>query len=331
MHQIALVGAGRIGAIHAGNVARHPRLKLACIVDASEDAAQSLAAATGAKACSLAEAIADNSVKGAIIASSTDTHLEFSIMAAKSGKAVFCEKPIDLCLEKVSNSASLFADADTAFLLGFNRRFDPNFMKLRSQLQNGAVGKIETIHITSHDPAPPPLSYIPKSGGLFRDMTIHDFDMARWLTGEEFIEVFAQGACLIDKRIEDHGDIDTAKILLKTASGRMVFISNSRRSGYGYDQRIEVFGSEGRIAAGNMYETTVEHWSQGGRNADKPLEFFLERYATAYESEIAHFADILDRSCKPSVTYDDGYKALLIGEAAIRSWKEKSPISISNA
>ena len=203
-------------------------------------------------------------------------------------------------------------------------------MKLRDQIKSGAIGKIETIHITSHDPAPPPLSYIPKSGGLFRDMTIHDFDMARWLTGEEFSEVYAQGACLIDEKIEDHGDIDTAKILLKAASGQMVFISNSRRSGYGYDQRIEVFGSEGRLAAGNMFETTVERWSQGGRNADKPLDFFLERYAAAYESEIAHFADILDGCSKPSVTYDDGYKALLIGEAAIKSWKQKTSIEISN-
>ncbi len=326
MHVVAIVGAGRIGAIHARNAALNPRLRLAYVIDPSAEAAGKLAAAHDAETATLDSALSDPALKGVIVASSTDTHLEVALKAVKAGKSVFCEKPIDLSIEKVSSCAEAFADAN--FFLGFNRRFDPNFRALWTRLRAGEVGALETVHIISHDPAPPPLSYIDVSGGLFRDMTIHDFDMARWITGEDIVEVYAAGECLVDKEIAKHGDIDTAKIILKTEMGRIVFISNTRRSGYGYDQRIEAFGSKGRLAAENMRETTVESWTGGGCQTNPPMHFFLERYANAYVNEMEHFADILDGSAEPTISYIDGLKAQAISEAALASVRHNKPVSV---
>ncbi|WP_375207730.1 inositol 2-dehydrogenase [Hyphococcus sp.] len=326
MHAVAIVGAGRIGAIHARNAAANARLRLAYVVDPIADAATRLARACGAQSAGLEDALSDPEVKGVIVASSTDTHLEVALKAIEAGKSVFCEKPIDLSLEKVQRNAPVFSSGN--FFLGFNRRFDPNFAELWRKLRGGEIGRLETLHIISHDPAPPPLSYIGASGGLFRDMTIHDFDMARWLAGEEVAEVYAAGGCLVDEKIADHGDIDTAKIILKTASGRLVFISNTRRSGYGYDQRIEAYGAKGRLAAGNMRETTVEHWSTEGCVSDAPMDFFLERYAAAYVNEMEHFADMLSGDASPTVTYDDGLQAQKISESALRSARNNRPVKV---
>jgi myo-inositol 2-dehydrogenase/D-chiro-inositol 1-dehydrogenase len=327
MHKIALIGAGRIGRIHAANVAAHPELELAYVVDPIADVANVLSSSFGAQTADLDRALDDSSVAGVIVASSTDTHLAFSERAAKAGKAVFCEKPIDLDLERAEAAAPRFADARV--FLAFNRRFDPNFRALKQKLDGGGVGQLETLHITSHDPAPPPAGYIPVSGGLFKDMAIHDFDMARWLLGEDPNEVFAAGACLVDPEIGRLGDIDTAKTILRTPSGKLCVISNSRRSGYGYDQRIEAFGSQGALRAANVVETTVETWTEAGAQADQFQNFFLDRYAEAYRMEIAHFADMLARGATPQIGYADGVAALKLATAAQASLQQGKPVSMA--
>ena len=326
MHKIALIGAGRIGRIHAANVAAHPELELTYVVDPLSEAAEAIASSYAARTADLDDALADKSVGGVIIASSTDTHLDFSLRAAQAGKAIFCEKPIDLDLERARAAAPRFEGA--RLFLAFNRRFDPNFRALKRKLDAGAVGKLETLHITSHDPAPPPAGYIPVSGGLFKDMAIHDFDMARWLLGEEPSEVFAAGACLIDAEIGRLGDIDTAKTILRTPSGKLCVISNSRRSGYGYDQRIEAFGSQGALRAGNVAESTVETWTEAGAQADPFQNFFLDRYAAAYRLEVAHFADMLAHGAAPLIGYADGVAALELATAAHASMARGAPVAL---
>ena len=328
MHKIALIGAGRIGRIHAANVAAHPELRLSHVVDPVSDAATSLAASYGAQTADLDAALGDPSVDGVIIASSTDTHLAFSLKAAEAGKAIFCEKPIDLDLARAEQAQAKFEAAKARLFLAFNRRFDPHFRALKQKLQDGVVGKLETLQITSHDPSPPPSGYIPVSGGLFKDMAIHDFDMARWLLDEEPNEVFAAGACLVDPEIGRLGDIDTAKTILRTPSGKLCVISNSRRSGYGYDQRIEAFASQGALRANNVVESNVEAWTERGAQADSFQNFFLDRYAAAYRLETAHFADMLTRGAKPAITYDDGVAALRLATAAQKSMQTGAPVAL---
>jgi len=328
MHKIALIGAGRIGRIHASNVAAHPELQLAYVIDPVTASAKSVADSYGAQTADIDGALGDASVAGVIVASSTDTHLDFSLRATQAGKAIFCEKPIDLDLERAAGAAALFEAANAKLFLAFNRRFDPNFRTLKAKLESGAVGALETLHITSHDPSPPPTGYIPVSGGLFKDMAIHDFDMARWMLGEEPSEVFAAGACLVDPEIGKLGDIDTAKTILRTPSGKLCVISNSRRSGYGYDQRIEAFGAKGALRANNVVESTVEMWTETGAQADQFQNFFLDRYAAAYRHEMAHFADMLSRSAAPQITYGDGVAALKLATAAQVSMQNGAPVPL---
>jgi myo-inositol 2-dehydrogenase/D-chiro-inositol 1-dehydrogenase len=316
-HGIALIGAGRIGRIHAANLAANTRIRLARVVDPDQAAAAEIVARHGGELSTLDDALVDPTIAGVVIASATDTHLDYTLRAAAAGKAVFCEKPFDQDLARAQAAASRLP-ADARVFLAFNRRFDPNFAALRARLQAGAVGKLETLHIISHDPTPPPIDYVKVSGGIFKDMVIHDFDMARWLLDEEVSEVFASTACLVDPLIGEAGDADTAKTILRTASGRLCMISSTRRSGYGYDQRIEAFGSKGMIRVGNVVETTLEQWGEAGAAADRFQNFFLDRYRDAYAREIAHFADILDGAA-PLVGVEDGVKALMLAEAASRS------------
>ena len=316
MHRVALIGAGRIGRIHGRNVALNGRISLAGIVDPVAAAADALASEWSAPVLSLDEALADSSIAGVIIASSTDTHRDYSVRAARAGKAIFCEKPIDQDLERARSAEADLKDA--RMLLAFNRRFDPNFQAVKARLDEGGIGVLESLQITSNDPSPPPPSYVAVSGGLFKDMAIHDFDMARWILGEEVVEVFAFGSCLVDPEIGKLGDVDTARTMLKTASGRLCVISNSRRSGFGYDQRIEAFASGGMVRADNVLESTVQVWNEAGASADRFQNFFLDRYAEAYRREMEHFADILD-GAKPSVGYADGVAALALAEAAAQS------------
>ena len=319
MHDIALVGAGRIGKIHAANTAANPRLRLARVVDPFADAAQALAGQYGAAVSTLDAALADPAIKGVIVASSTDTHLDYSLRAAEAGKAVFCEKPLDQDLGRASEAAARFDALGAKLFLAFNRRFDTNFAALQARLAGGELGDLETLHIISHDPAPPPVDYVKVSGGIFKDMVIHDFDMARWLLAEDVTEVFASASVLIDPAIGAAGDHDTAKTILRTASGKLCVISSSRRSGYGYDQRIEAFAARGMIRAQNQLETTVETWGEAGSTGDRLQNFFLDRYAAAYAREADHFADIIDGRAVPLIGYRDGVAALALAEAAARS------------
>jgi myo-inositol 2-dehydrogenase/D-chiro-inositol 1-dehydrogenase len=328
MHKLVLVGAGRIGRIHAGNIAANPRLGLAGVVDAVEAAAQALAGEHGVPVRSLDDALADPEVAGIVVASSTDTHLDCSTRAIAAGKAVFCEKPIDQDLARARAAAPQLSGA--RLLLGFNRRFDPDFRELKARLDAGAVGTLESLQITSNDPAPPPPAYVAVSGGLFKDMAIHDFDMARCLLGEEPVEVFAMASCLVDPEIGRLGDVDTARTVLRTASGRLCVISNSRRSGFGYDQRIEAYASAGMLRADNATMSTVQAWTEAGARADSFRNFFLDRYAEAYRSEMAHFADILDGAA-PSVGYADGVAALALAEAAAESARRGAPVRLSGS
>ena len=315
--EVALVGAGRMGQVHGHNAACTPGLQLRYVVDPRPGAAAALAAETGAAVASLEQALADPGVAGVLVCSSTDQHLAHALAAVEAGKAVFCEKPVDLDLDKVLAARPRFAGA--RFVLGFNRRYDPHFIALKRELDGGAIGELETLHIVNHDPSAPALDFIPGSGGLFKDFTIHDLDMARWLLGEEPVEVFAVASCLVDPEIGRLGDVDTARTVLKTASGRLCVISNTRRSGYGYDQRIEAFGSNGMLAVGNVSVDTVQAVTGAGTLAAPIAQAFPQRYAESYRAQIAHFADVARGHDAPRTHYADGVAALILAEACLQS------------
>lgn len=312
-------GAGRIGQIHAGNIAQHPRARLKTVVDVDARAAAALAERYGAAVGGRDTALNDPGIDAVLIASSTDTHADLVEAAARAGKPVLCEKPLDLDRKRAEVCAEAARRAGIPLMLGFNRRFDPNFAKLHKQLREGRIGRLEMLTITSRDPGPPPLDYVKVSGGLFRDMMIHDFDMARWLLGEEPTEVFAAASSLVDPAIGGVGDVDTAVVTLKTAAGTLCQITNSRRATYGYDQRIEALGALGMLRAGNVVESTLEFAGAAGIVGEKPLHFFLERYAAAYRHELDHFIDALERKRAPMVTGSDGVRALVLAEAALES------------
>jgi myo-inositol 2-dehydrogenase / D-chiro-inositol 1-dehydrogenase len=326
MFNVALFGAGRIGRIHAANAAANPDLKLKYIVDPDRGAADALADATGAVTVDGEAALGDAAISGVIIASATNAHLDQALRAAAAGKIIFCEKPLDLDLERARKAATPLQNA--VMLMGFNRRFDRHFQALKRRLDQGAIGRLETLSIVSHDPAPPPIEYIRVSGGLFKDMAIHDFDTARWLMGEDPVEVFSSASCLIDPAIGGAGDVDTAKTLLRTAAGRLCVISNSRRSAYGYDQRIEAYGAAGSLRADNVMESTVSSWGERGCASDSLQNFFLDRYAEAYRREMAHFAAILRHEATPAVGYVDAVAALTLAEAAGLSVKMNKPVPV---
>jgi myo-inositol 2-dehydrogenase/D-chiro-inositol 1-dehydrogenase len=272
--------------------------------------------------------LGDASVSGVIIASATNAHLDQALSAAAAGKAIFCEKPLDLDLARARQAGAQLSRA--TLLVGFNRRFDPHFAALEARIASQAIGKLESLNIVSHDPAPPPLAYIRVSGGLFKDMAIHDFDMARWLLGEEPTEVFASASCLVDAAIEEAGDVDTARTLLRTETGRLCVISNTRRSGYGYDQRIEAFGSAGTVRADNVLMSTVSTCTERGWASDALQNFFLERYAESYRREMRHFVDILRDKETPAVGYRDGVASLILAEAAALSVKRNAPVRVAS-
>jgi myo-inositol 2-dehydrogenase/D-chiro-inositol 1-dehydrogenase len=319
-------GAGRIGAIHASNIAAHPQATLRAVVDPDRTAAERLAARYGCAVATEAEALANPAVDAVVIASATDTHADLVETAARAGKAIFCEKPLDLDRSRAETCVTTARQYGVPLMVGFNRRFDPHFARLEQQLRAGRIGRLEVLTITSRDPAPPPLDYLRRSGGLFRDMTIHDFDMARWLLGEEPIEVYAAASVLVDQAIGAAGDVDTALVTLRTASGALCQVSNSRRAAYGYDQRIEAFGALGALQAGNVSESTVNFAGAEGIVADKPLHFFLERYAEAYRRELDHFITVITTGVTPLVTGEDGVRALALADAAAESLRSGQPV-----
>ncbi len=328
MLRFGLIGAGRIGKIHGGNIAANPGARLSLIADADAAAATALATATGAKPASVADILAAADIDAVVICSPTDTHAGLIEQAAKAGKAVFCEKPVDLSSKRIRACLAVARKAGVPLMIGFNRRFDPNFAELKRRLDKGGAGSIEIVSITSRDPQPPPASYVQRSGGLFRDMMIHDLDMARFLLGEDPVAVQATGSSLVDPAIGKAGDVDTAAVILETRSGKIATISNSRRAAYGYDQRIEVHGSKGMLRAGNVHETTVESAGASGFSRDVILNFFLERYAAAYRAELAAFIEAVKRGKPPLPSGEDGLKAQLLADAATESCQKRRRVEV---
>ena len=327
MHRIAQIGAGRMGSVHLANAAGNPRLDLALLVDPRPDAAE-VAASVGAKLADLGGVLGDGSIEGVIVASSTDTHLSLVRACLAAGKAVFCEKPLDLDLASLKAAEAELAQPKAPLFVAFNRHFDPHFRALKAKLAGGEIGELETLQIVNHDPAAPPAHFIPTSGGLFKDFTIHDFDMAGWLMPEPFVEIFAWASCLVDPAIAAAGDVDTARTLLRDAKGRICVISNTRRSGCGYDQRIEAFGSAGMATAGDVVQDAVQVWQEAGARSAPLYPGFMTRYAEAYRGEMDHFADILAGEAEPETAYAASVASLALAEAAARSVATGAPVRL---
>jgi myo-inositol 2-dehydrogenase/D-chiro-inositol 1-dehydrogenase len=328
MIEVALFGAGRIGKIHAGNLAAQPGVKLKYVVDVSAPAAAELAQRYAAGVAEADTALRDSTVSAVVIASSTDTHADLIMRAAAAGKAIFCEKPVDLALERARACVSAVSKARVLCMIGFQRRFDPTFSAVKQRLDAGEIGNPEMLIITSRDPGPPPVSYIKVSGGIFKDMLIHDFDVFRWVLEDEAQSVFATGSCLVDAAIGAAGDVDSTAVSIRTRGGRLCQINTSRRASYGYDQRFEVLGSKGLLQARNHTPTQVVVQTAAGVCEDKPEHFFLERYRSAYANEMSHFFDALTRAKPVRTTLEDGVKALELAEAATRSWREGGLVTL---
>ena len=318
MLRVAQFGAGRIGKVHAVNIAGNQRSQLVAVSDPHGPSAQALADQYGARVMDEADVFADPDIDAVVVASSTNVHADQMTAAASGGKAIFCEKPIDLDINRVREVLAHLDANPVPVMLAFNRRFDPNFADMKAQIDAGAIGEVEMVTILSRDPGLPPLDYIKVSGGLYRDMMIHDFDMARFLVGEEFDQLWAFGSVLVDPQVGKAGDVDTAVVTMRTSTGKLVNISNSRRASYGYDQRIEVHGSKGMLQANNILESSVVLSNDQGVSAAKPMHFFLERYMPAYAREWDGFVRlVLDGETANMPTAKDGLAALELAERAV--------------
>lgn len=329
MTRIGLLGCGRIGQVHARSIAQIEGATVTAVADAFPAPAQNLASRANAQVMDAVELINSAEVDAVVIGTPTDTHYDLIHAAAKAGKAIFCEKPVDLSSDRIRDCKAAVETAGVPFLTAFNRRFDPNFADLQARLQQGQIGDTEIITIQSRDPSPPPVSYIKSSGGIFRDMMIHDLDMARFLLGENPTRVYAIGAALVDPEIGNAGDVDTAAVTLSTASGKICQITNSRRASYGYDQRIEVHGSRGMLRAENVHETTVEMATEAGFTRAPVQHFFLERYEAAYRAEMAHFVAAVENNTPPAPSIEDGLQAQLLADAADQSLKLGKPVDLT--
>jgi myo-inositol 2-dehydrogenase/D-chiro-inositol 1-dehydrogenase len=322
---VALLGAGRIAGVHSTAISTNPGSRLAAVSDINQAAAEKIAAQYGAEARSTDAILNDPAINAVLIATSTDTHSDLIERATAAGKAVLCEKPVDLSLARAQACQKVAAATGKPVMIGFNRRFDPNFAALKAAADRGEIGKTELLSITSFDPAPPPIAYIKVSGGLFRDMMIHDFDMANFIMGAAPVSVSAVGTSIVDPEIGAAGDVDTAAY----ADGRIAVIKNSRRAVYGYDQRLELLGSEGLLQAQNMLENTLVKSTTSGVTGAKPTYFFLERYMPAYAAEWAAFVTAVNTGSALPVTLDDGVAALAMAEAAAQSAKTGSPVKLA--
>lgn len=325
----ALLGAGRIGKVHAKAIAGNAEAQLVAVADAFAGAAQAVADAYGCAVRSIEDIEADRSIDAVVICTPTDTHADLIERFARAGKAVFCEKPIDLDLARVKQCLGVVKETGTVLMVGFNRRFDPHFAAVRAAIDEGRIGPVEMVQITSRDPGPPPVSYIKSSGGILRDMTIHDFDMARFLLGEEPDTIFATASVLVDPAIGEAGDFDSVSVILTTASGRQCSISNSRRATYGYDQRIEVLGAKGAIAAENQRPVSIEIANAQGFTRPPLHDFFMTRYTEAYAAEIASFVAAIVEGKPASPSGEDGLRALALADAALLSIKEGRAVKLS--
>jgi myo-inositol 2-dehydrogenase/D-chiro-inositol 1-dehydrogenase len=330
--RIGVIGAGRIGKIHAENIARFiPQAKLEGIADIKLSPEQEAwAKGLGARTVSRdpGDLFKDPNIEAVIICSSTDTHADLTIAAAEAGKQVFCEKPIDLSVPKVKTAIAAAKKAGVKLQIGFNRRFDHNFARIREHTLSGGIGQVHLVKISSRDPAPPPPAYVAVSGGIFIDMMIHDFDMARFQAGSEITEVYAAGAVLVDPEIGKAGDVDTAMVTLRFANGAIGVIDNSRKAVYGYDQRVEVFGSKGAAVAENDLPNTVKLYSETGVTGEKPLYFFLERYKQAFIDEMTAFITAVQNDKPVPVSGEDGLEDMYAALAAGKSLREKRPVTV---
>ena len=331
--KIGLIGAGRIGKLHGELLTYHvPGAEIRAVADIHIDQAEQWAEKLNISKSKLTTdhttILTDSEIEAVLICSSTDTHSQFIIEAAEAGKHIFCEKPIDFDVDRIKAALNAVKEAGVKLQIGFNRRFDHNFRKVREAVEDGKIGDVHMVKITSRDPAPPPIEYVKVSGGIFLDMSIHDFDMARYLSASEVEEVYAQGAILIDPAIGDVGDIDTAVITLKFKNNAMGVIDNSRQAVYGYDQRVEVFGSKGCIEVQNDVPNSSKLSTSDGVISEKPLYFFLERYQMSYVEELKAFVDAIINDEEPQVTGNDGLQPVLIGLAALKSLREKRTVKI---
>jgi myo-inositol 2-dehydrogenase/D-chiro-inositol 1-dehydrogenase len=326
--RFGLLGAGRIGKVHAGAIGANRGAGLVAVADAFETAATELAAAHGCAVRTIDEIEGSSDIDAVVICTPTDTHADLIERFARAGKAVFCEKPIHLDATRVRTCLAVVEETGATLMVGFNRRFDPHFAAVRQAIDDGAIGAVEQVVIISRDPGPPPADYITRSGGIFRDMTIHDFDIARFLLGEEPVTVLATGSVLVDPEIGRLGDFDSVSVILATASGRQAVITNSRRAAYGYDQRIEVHGSKGLACAENQRPVSIEIAGAGGFLRPPLHDFFMTRYMQAYANEIAAFIAALEGGTKPTPDGKDGLAALLLADAALKSATEGRAVRV---
>jgi myo-inositol 2-dehydrogenase/D-chiro-inositol 1-dehydrogenase len=328
---VGIIGAGRIGRLHTGLYNRHvDGVRVGSVCDVVKDSAKSCAEQEGIGNYSdnCDDIFSDGEIDAVVICSSTDTHAEMINLAADAGKHIFCEKPISFDIDRITETLSKVEKAGVKLQIGFNRRFDPNFARVREAVVNGDIGDLHFVRVTSRDPSPPPIEYIKRSGGLFFDMTIHDFDMVRFISGSEVEEVYASGAVLVDGKIGEAGDIDTAVINLKFKNGALGIIENSRQAVYGYDQRVEAFGTGGMVEAANVPANTVTLSTASGLKNDLIPFLFIERYIDSYINEMRHFIDCVSKDEKPSVTGLDGLEPVYVAKACMVSMREKRAVKI---
>ncbi len=327
--RFGVLGAGRIGQVHADAIAKVPGAVLAAVSDPVAAAAGAVRDKYGCDVASIDEIEAAKDIDAVVICTPTDTHADLIERFARAGKAIFCEKPVDLSLARVRDCLKVVDQTNSFLMIGFQRRFEPDFNVLKQAIDAGRIGKVEMISLTSRDPGPPPYDYIKRCGGIFRDMTIHDFDVARWLLGEEVETVQAAASVLVDPKIGELGDFDSVNVILRTASGRQCTINNSRRATYGYDQRIEVHGSLGSVSALNHAEARVEFAGPEGYTRPPNQHFFITRYANAYAAEIAAFVNALADGAPPPVSGLDGLKALALADAAVLSVAQNRSVRVA--
>ena len=331
MKNVAVFGAGRIGRIHASNLAALPGVQLKYVCDAVPAAAADLAQQLGAQVSDIDAVFADASIDAVAICSPTSTHSDLIARAAQAGKHIFCEKPVDLSVPRAVECGEKVRAAGVACMIGFQRRFDPTFNEVRRRIDAGEIGNPEMLVITSRDPGAPPVEYIKGSGGIFRDMLIHDFDVFRWILcgdGDEAAWLSATGSVLTDPAVGEAGDFDSTAVTIRTKQGRLCQINTTRRAAYGYDQRFEVLGSAGMLQAGNHAPSEVRQWDASGIRADKPEAFFLQRYAAAYRLEIEHFFECLQTGAPFRTTVHDGVKAQILADAAAESARSGQPVKL---
>jgi myo-inositol 2-dehydrogenase / D-chiro-inositol 1-dehydrogenase len=331
MIDFCLVGAGFIGPVHAANLSAHSGARLAWVVDLNLAAGKALAEKHGARATdSLGEALADPNVCAVIVCTPPRTHTPIIEAAARAGKAIFCEKPIDLDLAKVDACGAALAQTKVPFCVGFNRRFDPTHRALHDAIRAGEIGQTEMLILSSRDPEISPPDYVAAMPyGIFYDTMIHDFDMVRWLLADEPVDIYARTACMLDAKENPHRDPDTAMVVLRMAGGALVHINSSFRAIYGYDQRIEAFGEKGMLISGNQHPTTVERHGKDGIRRDPLLHFFIDRYAESYKRELDAFVQAVEGRTAPLIGFDDGRRALMIAEAGVRSAKSGMPVALT--